>query len=152
MYHAPHKPAALKTLQEFQRECREALEPDLLAGDKNLWNIISGMGGALPKRLQDRRDDGVQSSQLEFWNAPFSAMANAAPAWKKLDEDRRNAVLEEWRKTAKKLPADLARRHEGNFGGAGMNFTTTEYNAARQCCRQKTDAAKVTRRTGQRRL
>jgi ParB-like chromosome segregation protein Spo0J len=80
-------------------------EPKLLSGEKNLWNVLSAVGGAGTD--QSGRGAGVERAQLEFWESPFSGLQHALPAWKKLDDDRRSAVLDEWRKTAKKLPADL---------------------------------------------
>ena len=80
-------------------------EPKLLAGEKNLWNVLSAVGGAGAD--QSKRTDGVIAAQLDFWNSPFDGLKNAAPAWTKLDEDKREEVLDAWRKTAKKLPQDL---------------------------------------------
>lgn len=80
-------------------------EPRLLSGEKNLWNVLSAVGGAGTD--QSRRAAGVDAAQLDFWDSPFAALKNAAPAWKKLDEAKRDAVLADWRKAALKLPADL---------------------------------------------
>lgn len=65
----------------------------------------AGIGGAGAD--QSKRAKGVEAKQLEFWDAPFAALKNAAPAWSKLGDDKQLAVLEEWRKTVKKLPEDL---------------------------------------------
>jgi hypothetical protein len=80
-------------------------EPKLLSGEKNLWNVLSAVGGAGAD--QSKRSAGVEQSQLEFWDAPFDSLKHAAPAWTKLDDAHRESVLDDWRKTAKKLPADL---------------------------------------------
>jgi hypothetical protein len=80
-------------------------EPRLLSGEKNLWNVLSAVGGAGAD--QGRRAHGVEAAQLEFWNSPFAALKNAAPAWKKLDDGAREHALADWRKAALKLPEDL---------------------------------------------
>lgn len=86
-------------------EIRREWEPKLLAGEKNLWNLLSAIGGAGAD--QSKRGKGVEESQLEFWENPWNGLKHAAPAWTRLDDDRREAVLDEWRKTAAKLPQDL---------------------------------------------
>jgi hypothetical protein len=86
-------------------DIRAEWEPKLLSGEKNLWNVLSAVGGAGAD--QSKRGDGVAAAQLEFWNSPFDGLKNALPAWTKLDEEKREAVLNDWRKTAKKLPQDL---------------------------------------------
>ena len=105
---------------ELVRQCvdlRKALDAD--ADLKAFWEpkIFNsqnpvGIGAALAGIAgggadQSGRGAGVERSQLEFWDKPFDGLLNAAPAWKKLGEDKREAVLIEWRKTAAKLPADL---------------------------------------------
>ena len=84
---------------------RAEWEPKLLSGDKNLWNVLSAVGGAGAD--QSKREQGVVSAQMEFWNAPFDGLKNALPAWAKMDDQRKQIVMTEWRKTAKKLPQDL---------------------------------------------
>lgn len=86
-------------------EVRAEWEPKLLSGDKNLWNVLSAVGGAGAD--QSKREQGVVSAQMEFWNAPFDGLKNALPAWAKMDDQRKQIVMTEWRKTAKKLPQDL---------------------------------------------
>ena len=103
-----------ETIQRARQVCdifkkspdiRAEWEPKLLSGDKNLWNVLSAVGGAGAD--QSKRDDGVAAAQLQFWDSPFDALKNAVPAWTKLDEEKRELVLADWRKTAKKLPQDL---------------------------------------------
>ena len=80
-------------------------EPRLLSGEKNLWNVLSAIAGTGAD--QSDRIPGIERKQLEFWNSPFDGLKNAAPAWSKLPETKRDEVLADWRKTVKKLPTDL---------------------------------------------
>lgn len=95
----------VRDIFEKNPDIKAEWEPKLLSGDKNLWNVLSAVGGAGAN--QSGRDDGVAQAQMEFWDSPFSQLAHAAPAWKKLDDERRAGVLEDFRKAAKKLPEDL---------------------------------------------
>jgi hypothetical protein len=88
-----------------QPEVKAEWEPRLLSGEKNLWNVLSAVGGAGAD--QSKREQGVERAQLEFWNSPFDDLKSAAPAWAKLDEKKRDQVLKDWRKTALKLPHEL---------------------------------------------
>jgi hypothetical protein len=80
-------------------------EPRLLSGEKNLWNVLSAIGGAGAD--QSKRDQGVLTGQLELFGTAFTSLPKAARAWAKLETDQRRAVLQAWRKTAAALPQDL---------------------------------------------
>ena len=100
-----HRAVQIYTVFKENPEIKLEWEPKLLAGEKNLWNVLSAVGGAGAD--QSGRGKGVEESQLEFWQNPWNGLKQAAPAWRKLDETRREAVLQEWRNTAAKLPQDL---------------------------------------------
>ncbi len=94
-------------LGELQAKLRAEFEPALLCGEKNLWNVVSGIAGKLPGN-QAHREQGVQAAQLDLFTDGFAALRENAPkAWNRLGEEKRESVIEEWRKTAKALPAEL---------------------------------------------
>lgn len=100
------KVPALEELRHFQTECREKLEPELLSGEKNLWNVISYIGGSLPGN-QDTRDENVGQKQLEFWGDAFKPLSERAATWKKLPAAEREQVFTKWRAAVADIPQDL---------------------------------------------
>jgi hypothetical protein len=87
-------------------EVKAEWEPKLLCGEKNLWNVLSAIGGA--NTDQSNRQTGVVAAQLDFWNGnPFDGLKSAAPGWTKLDPQKRQIVLADWRTAVKKMPGDL---------------------------------------------
>jgi len=86
-------------------ELKAEWEPKLLAGEKNLWNVLSAVGGAGAD--QSKRDAGVVQGQMELFAETFSNLQAGAKAWKKFAPAQRNQILDAWRQTAEKLPQDL---------------------------------------------
>jgi len=80
-------------------------EPRLLSGEKNLWNVLSAVGGAGAD--QSKRDKGVIDGQLELFSETFSNLQSGGKAWGKFNDKQRDTVLDAWRKTAAALPQDL---------------------------------------------
>ena len=86
-------------------ELKKLWEPRLLSGEKNLWNVLSGIAGA--DADQSKRDDGVLAAQLELFGETFKEIKKAAMSWKKFSAVQRQQVLKSWHDTAVALPEDL---------------------------------------------
>jgi hypothetical protein len=95
----------VREIFEASPEIKEEWEPKLLSGEKNLWNILSAVGGAGAD--QTGRDEVVARKQLEFWTSAFKPLCQRVSFWKKLNGERRDAVLQQWRTDAAELPPDL---------------------------------------------
>lgn len=80
-------------------------EPKLLSGEKNLWNVLSAIGGAGAD--QSKRTEGVLQGQLELFDETFSKLQTGAKAWKRFDPQQKHLVLQQWRKTAAAMPPDM---------------------------------------------
>ncbi len=86
---------------EFKKEW----EPKLLRGDASLWNVKSAFGGS--NADQSKRNDGVEQKQMEFWTSAFKPICQRVSFWKKLNGEKREVVLQQWREDAADLPQDL---------------------------------------------
>jgi hypothetical protein len=80
-------------------------EPKLLAGEKNLWNVLSAVGGAGAD--QSKRADGVEQGTFDFWTAAFTPLTERASTWNRLAADTRQKITEQWAQAAKAMPKEL---------------------------------------------
>jgi hypothetical protein len=96
----PAKPELLAK----QAELRAKFEPDLLTGEKSLWNVISAIAGHITT------NDVPLAEQMEFWTSPFSALKRNANKWDSLTKPARALLLNAWKETAETMPADLRRQ------------------------------------------
>ncbi len=79
-------------------ELKKDLEPQLLNGEKNLWNVLSAAGGE--ETDQGGRELGVAAGA-------FNGFRKAGAVWKKLSRAEREEVENKWREQAAALPQDL---------------------------------------------
>lgn len=100
-----HRARQVHDIFAHKPELKKEWEPRLLNGEKNLWNVLSAIGGAGAD--QSRREQGVIESQLELFDETFSKLQTGAKAWKKFKPEQREAVLQQWRKTAAAMPPDM---------------------------------------------
>jgi hypothetical protein len=87
---------------------RAEYEPDLISGEKTLWNVESAIKGAATD--QSTRQAGVEKSQLELFGDAFENLRTCAKGWNKFSADNRQRVLDSWQKTVAAMPKEL--RHE----------------------------------------
>lgn len=79
-------------------DLKKELEPQLLSGEKNLWNVLSAAGGA----------DTDQSGRiLGVFKAGLRSFVKYGDEWKKLSREDRKAIEAKWREDAAALPQDL---------------------------------------------
>ncbi len=92
----------VREIFEKHADIKAEWEPKLLSGDKNLWNVLSAVGGAGAD--QSKRAEGVASSQLML---AFDPLEQQGKLWDTLTTDTRDKILDKWRATASKIPAKL---------------------------------------------
>ncbi len=102
-FYKDRKPSAAELVKK-QAELREKFEPDLLSGEKSLWNVISAIAGHVST------NDVPLAEQMEFWTSPFSALKRNANKWDSLTKPARALLLNAWKETAETMPADLRRQ------------------------------------------
>lgn len=102
------KPPSIEVLRVEQKRWREMLEPQLLSGEKNLWNVISHIGGDLPGN-QNQRDTSAAQSTFEFYETLFAPISeNAANYhWKQIPQERREEIVTKWTAEAKTWKPEL---------------------------------------------
>jgi hypothetical protein len=83
-------------------------EPKLLSGEKNLWNVLSAIGGAGAD--QTNRERGVIDAQLELFGETFSNLKTGARAWSKFNSEQREKILTTGATRLKRFPKTCARR------------------------------------------
>ncbi len=86
-------------------ELKKIWEPRLLSGEKNLWNVLSGIAGA--DADQGNRDKGVIDAQLELFGEAFGEVKKASMGWNKFSAAQRDQVITKWRDTAMALPQEM---------------------------------------------
>jgi len=89
-------------------DLKAELEPLLLSGKKNLWNVLSGVAGADPDH-QKHRQAGIEATQLELFTDAAGAIAKVGKSWLRLGEPRRREIVKLWRDTVVRLPKELRR-------------------------------------------
>ena len=86
-------------------DLKKLWEPRLLSGEKNLWNVLSAIGGAGAD--QGARDRGVITGQLELFGNTFENLRKGVSGWKRFDPQMKQIVLRDWARTVKAMPDDL---------------------------------------------
>lgn len=93
-----HQARAVFQLFSKRPDLKKELEPQLLSGEKNLWNVLSAAGGA----------DTDQSGRiLGVFKAGLRSFVKYGDEWKKLSREDRKAIEAKWREDAAALPQDL---------------------------------------------
>ena len=95
---------AIQVVELFAKEpeLKAKWEPLLMTGEKNLWNVLSAVGGAGAD--QSKRTDGVVTTQLTL---AFERIGEHAEIWADLPETERQHIVSKWRATAAKIPKPL---------------------------------------------
>jgi ParB-like nuclease domain len=83
---------------EKDPDLKSELEPQLLNGEKNLWNILSYVGGA----ETDQTQRGFRLLESSFKN-----LRAAAGTWNDLTRAERDRLLQSWRDHAGQLPPTM---------------------------------------------
>lgn len=96
----------LEELRAYQKECRERLEAELYSGEKNLWNVISYIGGALPG-TQEKRDDAAEQSTFDFYENLFTPVMEKNYHWNQLSAQRREQIVAHWTEQARQWKPEL---------------------------------------------
>jgi hypothetical protein len=98
---AEKRPPAGDALRLLQRQLRAEFEPQLVTGEKNLWNVTSAVGGRIATEDKPRAD------QLDFFGDLFSKLRHGAAKWASLPRNERARVISAWKATYTALPDDL---------------------------------------------
>lgn len=76
-------------------------EPELISGEKSLWNVEAAIKGALTPQ------PNAGNEQLEFWSSPFTALKRDSTKWARLGKENKEKFTTAWRETAAALHPDL---------------------------------------------
>lgn len=98
---AEKRPPTSDALRLLQSALRAEFEPQLLSGEKNLWNVGSAVGGRIATEDKPRAD------QLDFFGDLFSKLRHGAAKWASLPKSERTRVISAWKTTYAALPEDL---------------------------------------------
>jgi len=98
---------AVRVRKLFENPALKAeFEPDLLSGEKSLWNVESAIKGRDPSN-QNNREGAKTESQLELFTSCVGDLSTSAKYWNKFPEDKREKLRKDWIKTVKALPQEL---------------------------------------------
>lgn len=97
----------VRKLLEADPHLRELYEPELMSGEKSLWNVEAAIKGAATD--QSKRNAGVEKSQLELFGDAFDNLRNCSRGWNRFSPENRQHVLSSWKKTVVAMPPALRR-------------------------------------------
>lgn len=95
----------VRKLLEADPALREIHEPELMSGEKSLWNVEAAIKGA--QTDQSKRDAGVEKSQLELFGDAFDNLRTCAKGWTRFTPENQERVLASWKTTVKAMPLVL---------------------------------------------
>lgn len=95
----------VRKLLEGNQAWRELYEPELMTGEKSLWNVEAAIKGA--ETDQSKRDQGVEKSQLELFGDAFDNLRTCAKGWTRFTAENQQHVLKSWKKTVQAMPPGL---------------------------------------------
>ena len=96
----------VEELLKLQKEFREELEPEILAGIRTIWQVRQAIAGRIADQHGPKDHLPVQA-ELALWDTSFEGLSKAAPAWSKLGAEGKEAVIKHWGRIVKKMPDDL---------------------------------------------
>jgi hypothetical protein len=101
---------AVQVRQLFTKdpEARRIYEPQLLSGEKNLWNVISGRAGEIGGNKGGERPVN-SNNQLELFTESLGGLIAAVAPWARIRATEHDKILAEWRKAVFKMPAEARR-------------------------------------------
>jgi hypothetical protein len=82
---------------------KAAYEPQLLSGEKNLWNVISGRAGEIGGNKGGQRPVN-SGNQLELFKTTLDGLVMAVAPWNRIEREEHEEILVQWRKAANKMP------------------------------------------------
>jgi hypothetical protein len=88
----------VRKILEADPELKAELEPELLNGEKNLWNVLSYVGGA-------KADQSERGFKLLV--SSFNNLRLGAGTWNDLTRSEREKLLATWEKTSAEFPATM---------------------------------------------
>jgi hypothetical protein len=97
----------VRDLFEKHPDFRAEFEPDLLSGEKSLWNVESAIKGAMAD--QSKREPSKERSQLELFGDAFDNLRSCARGWSRFSPENQQRVLDSWKTTVTAMPAELRR-------------------------------------------
>jgi hypothetical protein len=97
----------VRKLLDGNKAWRDLYEPELMTGEKSLWNVEAAIKGA--ETDQSKRNAGVEKSQLELFGNAFENLQTCAKGWRHFTEANRSHVLKSWEKTVRAMPGELRR-------------------------------------------
>ena len=97
----------VRKLLEADQNLRDLYEPELMTGEKSLWNVEAAIKGA--QTDQSKRDAGVERSQLELFGDAFDNLRSCAKGWLRFTEENQQHVISSWKKTVTAMPPALRR-------------------------------------------
>lgn len=97
----------VRDLFDKSEELRAQWEPALLSGEKNLWNVISGIEGRAGD--QSTRESAKAASQLELFDQSLTTLGTAGKFWSRFDAEKREQLIEKARGVVANMPQELCR-------------------------------------------
>jgi hypothetical protein len=97
----------VRKLLDSDPALKELHEPDLMSGERSLWNVEAAIKGAATP--QDKREAGVVRSQLELFGDSFENLRTCAKGWARFTPENQRHVLTAWEKTVAAMPPGLRR-------------------------------------------
>jgi hypothetical protein len=91
-----HRAQHVRAAFEEDPALKAAYEPQLLSGEKNLWNVLSAAGGA-----------DADQSQRTFGVLKRLFKSDYGKHWKGMSKAQRAELLEQWHTDAAELPEDM---------------------------------------------
>lgn len=95
----------VRKLLDADQNLRELYEPELMTGEKSLWNVEAAIKGS--QTDQSKRQDGVERSQLELFGDAFDNLKTCAKGWTRFTPENQQHVLSSWKKTVQAMPPAL---------------------------------------------
>jgi hypothetical protein len=97
----------VRKLLDSDENLRALYEPELMSGEKSLWNVEAAIKGA--QTDQSTRNQGVEKSQLELFGDAFDKLKTSAKGWLRFTPENQQRVLSSWKKTVEAMPPALRR-------------------------------------------